>query len=139
MGEDRGRGRAGGGGGAVEECLGQEFEAFDGVAGAAPEVGGQGEGGRSGASPGKAKVGGEGVEIEREVGGERADEGGVFARAVASGGAGEGQCQVAFLRAGGREAEDVETVADLRFLEVAEEGVEAGEVLLLVACQPGVC
>src|SRR5688500_4025214 len=85
----------------------------------------------SGTGVGRTQVSGQRVKTELEVVGEGADQRGV-AGSVAAGDAGDGDGEVALEAAGGRLAVDVEAVADLRLFQVAEEGVDAAEVVGVV-------
>ena len=80
---------------------------------------------------GAARSQSRGSKREAEVGGEGADQRGVGG-GVAAGEAGEGGEEVGLQAAGRGGAEDVQAVADLALLEVAEEGVELAQAAVAV-------
>ena len=112
----------------------KSFKPFDGVAIGAPRVGGRES------LRGLAPVHGAAISqvsgskpLKPKSCGEGADQRLVAAFAQAARHAGERDEQIGFEAAFGRCAEDVQAVADLRFLEVAEIGIEALQVLVVIA------
>ncbi len=116
---------------AGDQPAGEQLQALDRVAFGPPGAG-AGQHRRARAGPRLAEGGPEGVPVERQIGGQGPQQRRVAGLAAPSRHARQGHQQVGERVAFGRAAEDVQPVADLQLLDLAQMVVDAGEMVGVV-------